>query len=55
MFCARTKVLESPGRVVLLVNINGCGGCASGRWEPVLPVPGRGVLFVEKARVEAEL
>lgn len=54
MFCARTGVLEGSRRVVLRVNINDCGGCAAGRWEPVLPVPGCGILFVEKARVEAE-
>ena len=41
-------MLEGARRVILWFNINGCGGCATRRWDPVLPVPGQGILFVER-------
>lgn len=47
-------MLKGTRGVILWFNINGCGGCATGRWDPVLPVPGQGILSGERARLEAE-
>lgn len=49
MFRVRTEVLEGARRAVLWANINGRGGCATGRWGPSCLFPRHGTLFVEKA------